>query len=268
MRGFKLGAVLLALVTSQWAAAQLYRDRFTTHTLNDVTMLPAGWPDIEEFRSALQNFVTSLHDRGFRHLGDTHDFFHGHLLYHENSLLDRYGAMRPVAILYHTQEDAAEFHAKDPGGPYDYIDTRRRNWLQFFDGARNSSAIFNAYNFMYRFFPRDEGAQRDLNSSRERFTVHASAIDDTLFPGEYAYQIVGQRQLDFHSVNCSDHTSLYPTLFYRPVIQIEVPDALAPVCLELQSESPYLPQPRYSRTGRDIFNSTIPELPDEDRVGL
>ena len=91
-----------------------------------------------EFQGLLQHFVDRAYLKGFRHLGDERDFDHGHLLFDEQSKL--------VAILYHTQELAADHPA---GGDFGYIDAGARNWIEWVNDGR----VENAARYLRKDYP-------------------------------------------------------------------------------------------------------------------
>jgi hypothetical protein len=90
-----------------------------------------------EFQGLLQRFVDQEYLKGFRHLGDERDFDHGHLLFDGQSKL--------VAILYHTQELAADH----PGSDFGYIDPGARNWIEWVSDGR----IENAARYLRKDYP-------------------------------------------------------------------------------------------------------------------
>ena len=98
----------------------------------------------EEFRSLIQAAVDTMYLKGFRYLGDSRDFDHGHLLYSAKPPLTPDAMPPAVVILYHTQEDAFYYNQKDPGGRFDYLDRWARNWIQWIDSKR----VENAQNYL------------------------------------------------------------------------------------------------------------------------
>ena len=90
------------------------------------------------FQELLQRFVDHAYLKGFRHLGDERDFDHGHLLFDGQSKL--------VAILYHTQELAADHPA---GDDFSYIDPGARNWIEWVSDGR----IENAARYLRKDYP-------------------------------------------------------------------------------------------------------------------
>ncbi len=151
--------------------------------------------DLDFFQSLLQKFSDEVYGQGFRHLGDENDFDHGHILYST--------ALRPVAILYHTQETASLQHRLDPGGPYDYINRGARNWLQFFDVEKlQAGPIVNAFFNMLKVFPNAAIFRSDLKSTKSHNTIFPHQLDGESFPLEYRYRLRGQRQIEFARSSC------------------------------------------------------------------
>ncbi len=122
----------------------------------------------EELRSLIQTAVDTMYLKGFRYLGDPRDFDHGHLLYTTEQPLTA-GAMPPVAaILYHTQEDAFDYHIQHPGSRFDYVDRWARNWVQLI----HSKKVGNAQNFVLK--------NLDYNYEINHFTIHEDMLDNKL----------------------------------------------------------------------------------------
>ncbi|MFI5349440.1 MAG: hypothetical protein ACHQ2Z_07845 [Elusimicrobiota bacterium] len=122
-----------------------------------------------EFQGLLQHFVDQAYLKGFRHLGDERDFDHGHLLYDANSNL--------VAILYHTQELAADHRA---GSDFGYIDPGARNWIQWVNDGR----IENAARYLRTDYPAtatwDYFRTLELPALQSRHTVLPKMLDPKL----------------------------------------------------------------------------------------
>jgi hypothetical protein len=122
-----------------------------------------------EFQGLLQHFVDQAYLKGFRHLGDERDFDHGHLLYDSNSNL--------VAILYHTQELAADHRA---GSDFGYIDSSARNWIQWVNDGR----IENAARYLRTDYPAtatwDYFRTLELPALQSRHTVLPKMLDPKL----------------------------------------------------------------------------------------
>lgn len=122
----------------------------------------------EEFRSLIQEATDAMYLKGFRYLGDPRDFDHGHLLYSDD-LPSNPDAMPPVvALLYHTQENAFDYHLNDPGSRFDYVDPWARNWVQWVD----SKKVANAKDYV----PKDLDYDYELN----HFTIHEFMLDSGL----------------------------------------------------------------------------------------
>jgi hypothetical protein len=120
------------------------------------------------FQGLLQHFVDQAYLKGFRHLGDERDFDHGHLLFDEQSNL--------IAILYHTQELAADHRA---GSDFGYIDPGARNWIQWLDGR-----VENAARYLRKDYPAtatwDYFRALELPALRARHTVLPKMLDPKL----------------------------------------------------------------------------------------
>ena len=153
-RGFAAGLFLLSSVRAARAA-------------RPADLQPA--PSRKEFQALLQHFVDQTYLKGFRHLGDERDFDHGHLLYD--------GHANVVAILYHTQELAADHGAGDGFG---YVDSGARNWIQWVADGR----IENAARYLRRDYPStaawDYFRSLELPALEAKHTVLPKMLDPVL----------------------------------------------------------------------------------------
>jgi hypothetical protein len=146
---------------------------------------PAALPlSASRLQNLLQTFVTGAQGRSFRVLGDENDFDHGHVL------LDA-GTGAPIAILYHTQELAADSAAG-------YLDAAGRNWIQWLDGR----GIENARRYERSEYPRtaawDWFVAQELPRLRGRHTITDKMLDPALLGSE----ISGSVQWTFTRVAC------------------------------------------------------------------
>jgi hypothetical protein len=167
-------------------------------------------------RSLLQKFVDSGYGRCFRHLGDERDFDHGHVLFDART-------RAPIAILYHTQELAAEAPTPD----YAYVDPEGRNWIQWLDGR----GIVNARGFERESYPRsgswDWFVARELPKLRARGTI----TDKMLDPVRVGAELAPSLQWTFTRTECG---SAAPDAASR-VVRVLLPDR-TPVCLALGAD--------------------------------
>lgn len=137
----------------------------------------------EKLKNLLQEFVHQQSQKSFRYLGNYFDFWHFHVLTHNNT---------PTAILYHTQENAHE--NLDPSCKYTYIDTQARNWIQWIE---NPTQIENAKKY---FSPHTA-----KNNWDQYYTI--SADDLSFFDQEWSSTQVG-----FFQVDCKKIPIHYQTL--------------------------------------------------------
>lgn len=131
------------------------------------------------FAGLLQRFVTAQYGRSFAALGDERDFDHGHVL------CDAAG--RPVALLYHTSEDAP----KSARGP--------RSWLQWVADGR----IEDAARYERRAYPKTAAwelfVRRRLPELKKRGTVTDAMLDPAALGIDEAKTV----QWVFTRVDCS-----------------------------------------------------------------
>lgn len=122
-----------------------------------------------EFQNLLQKFVYRTYMKGFRHLGDERDFDHGHFLYDAQS--------KVIAILYHTQELAAE---SDAASGFGYIDPSARNWIQWLGPDR----IENADRYLRKSYPASASwewfREFELPGLNRRHTILDKMLDPSL----------------------------------------------------------------------------------------
>lgn len=153
----------------------------------------------KQLAALLQRFVGEAYGKGFRYLGDAEDFDHGHVLYFAG-----HGG-RPVAaaVLYHTQEGAGKAHESDPGGKYDYLDARARNWIQWPDPDR---PVENAARYARRSYPdtpRWNAYAQSLRGYEEAGSVVSIMLDPALIGG----QVVRDVQWTFARTDCGAQAS-------------------------------------------------------------
>lgn len=211
-----------------------------------------SWPLPEEFtperlKKLLQLFSDQTFGAAFRVIGDENDFFHGHILWTADELTSQ-GRMKPVAILYHTQEEAYSAHwgtkrsTRDEvaSAEFDYLDVRTRNWLQWLspDPDLDGIRIENARDYVL-------AAKKDPNIffgdnvpvEREHFTIHGRWLD----PAKLGVKIIGEMQWEFYKSPCEvGNRRLQP--FERGPISVILPVASpnSPECLMLQAKSVFL----------------------------
>lgn len=142
----------------------------------------------------LQAFVDAAYAKGFLHLGDERDFDHGHLLFAPST-----GAAAPMAILYHTQELASLYHRSRPGGAYDYIDRRARNWLQWLDG---SGRIEDARRYARTDYPDTPAWRVFRESELPRLRACHTVTDKMLDPAALGAPVARSVQWVFSRVGC------------------------------------------------------------------
>ena len=136
-------------------------------------------------QNLLQTFAADGQGRSFRVLGDENDFDHGHVL-----LDARTGA--PIAILYHTQELAAE-------SATGYLDAAGRNWIQWLDGR----GIENARRYERTTYPRTAAwewfVSQELPKLRRQHTITDKMLDPALIGSE----LTGSVQWTFTRIACA-----------------------------------------------------------------
>lgn len=141
-----------------------------------------------QFAPLLQAFVDREYLKAFRHLGDERDFDHGHVLYSPDG-------SRPVAILYHTQELAADEKA---GSEYGFVDAGARNWIQWID----KGGIENASAYERRDYP---GTAYWAWFAADRVPVYrkyGTIVDKMLDPERVGAETGKSRQVVFTRVGC------------------------------------------------------------------
>jgi hypothetical protein len=167
-------------------------------------------------QALLQSFVDSGYGHCFRHLGDERDFDHGHVLIDART-------HEPIAILYHTQELAAEASAPD----YGYIDPEGRNWIQWLD----KRGIQNARDYERASYPRsgtwDWFVARELPKLRRRRTITDKMLDPVRLGAELAPSL----QWTFTRTACASGE----TDDASRVMRVTLPDR-TPVCLALSAQ--------------------------------
>jgi hypothetical protein len=209
MRSLLVAAALLASIAHAAPDAAPQSASFGSLGLPDALSKP-------RLQSLLQTFVDSGYGRCFRHLGDERDFDHGHVLIDART-------RAPIAILYHTQELAAEASAAD----YGYVDPDGRNWLQWLDGR----GIENARSYERASYPRsgswDWFVARELPKLRERHTITDKMLDPTRLGSELAQSL----QWTFTRTACP---GAGPDDASR-VMRVTLPDR-TPVCLALSAQ--------------------------------
>lgn len=212
-------------------------------------------------RTRLQQFVALNYQRAFRYLGDRADFFHGHFLFSEPQLHGPTPSnfQKPLAILYHTQEEAYYF-SKFPrekaielvvqdslGGmvpdmenleqfiwptdflfqlskqrDYRYVNSDMRNWIQWMDGGQ----IVNATQYV------DESRRTPQWSTWE--TRQHTIVPEMLSLG---FTVGEQMQFPFSEVRCGDLPLVVRKSDRFNNIMINVPGTAVPVCLLFQDNA-------------------------------
>jgi len=209
MRFLLIAAALLSSSAHAGSAAAPASEAFASLGLPDALSKP-------RLRSLLQAFVDSGYGRRFRHLGDERDFDHGHVLIDART-------RAPIAILYHTQELAAQAAQAD----YGYIDPDGRNWIQWLDGR----GIENARAYERANYPRsgswDWFVARELPQLRRRHTITDKMLDPTRLGAELAPSL----QYTFTRTACA---AAAPEDSSR-VLRVTLPDR-TPVCLALSAQ--------------------------------
>lgn len=152
--------------------------------------------DKERLKGLLQDVVKKIYFKGFRYLGDKKDFNHGHIVF----IGQQDGFPKPVAILYHTQEDALDFHQAQPGSKYDYLDRRARNWIQWL----NNGKIENAGKYERKDYPKTISwkifVDVFLPDYKRHFTIADQMIDPKFLGGEVVFSF----QWFFVKSNCKN----------------------------------------------------------------
>lgn len=168
--------------------------------------LPLSAPRLQ---TLLQSFVASGYGRSFRVLGDENDFDHGHVLLDART-------NSPIAILYHTQELAAD-------SADGYLDAAGRNWIQWLDGR----GIENARRYERAAYPRtaswDWFVAQELPLLRRRHTITDKMLDPALLGAEFS----GSVQWTFTRVACDAAAAAQR-------IGVVLPDRTT-VCLDLDA---------------------------------
>jgi hypothetical protein len=209
MRFLLLAAVLLSSSVRAAPAVAPPAGAFASLGLPDALSKP-------RLQSLLQAFVDAGYGRRFRHLGDERDFDHGHVLFDART-------RAPIAILYHTQELAAE--AAEPD--YGYVDPDGRNWIQWLDGR----GIENARGYERADYPRsgswDWFVARELPKLRRRRTI----TDKMLDPARLGTELAQSLQYTFTRTACPGAA---PEDTSR-VLRVTLPDQ-TPVCLALSAQ--------------------------------
>jgi hypothetical protein len=157
---------------------------------------------LPRFQGLLQTFVTTQFGRSFQALGDERDFDHGHLLF------DKAG--KPLAVLYHTQEDSADAAV----GP--------RSWLQWIE----TGAVEDAARYARKEYPSSAYWQlfvsRRLPQLRKKGTVTDQMLDPALVPVDPSRS----EQWVFTRAACGPDAG---------ALRLVLPGAAAPVCLVLSA---------------------------------
>ena len=162
----------------------------------------------------LQRFVDRLHLKAFRHLGDERDFDHGHILFDA-------ATGRPFAILYHTQELAADEPA---GSDYGFVDADARNWIQRLDRDQ----IENASAYLRETYPAGADWNWFKTERLPALARYRTIVDRMLDPGKLGAATGRSLQWVFTRRDCAAP---------RPeasAISIRLPDGER-VCLEVSA---------------------------------
>lgn len=202
-----------------------------------------AWKLPEEFtmgriESILNKFSAATFGTGFKVIGDTRDFFHGHVLFTADNLTPG-GRMRPFAILYHTQEDAHDAHWGDGkvDRKFDYIDVRTRNWIQWLDDApeADGSRVENARDYVNSAL-RDPSVFFGENTpvQGEHFTIHGRKLD----AAKLGVKPIGEMQWEFYTMECAAD-GLKLDYFSRGPARIRLPGQ-GDACLEIRTTSVFI----------------------------
>ncbi len=192
----RLLACLLVFAASLASAQPLAR--FSTLGLP----APLTKPRLE---GLLQRFVSEQYGKSFQDLGVARDFDHGHLLF------DRAG--KPVALLYHTQEDTAA-QAKGP-----------RSWLQWLATGK----VEEAARYARRAYPGTASWHLFVKVKLPEFLRRGTVTDQMLDPALIDVDPALSRQYTFTRTGCGNAPS------DSNLLEERLPSG-APVCLELAAD--------------------------------
>lgn len=173
-----LSVVISLSVSAQNSETHIQGQRIPTMQLMEDFRVAFSEARLEKL---LMLFTEKVRGVGFRYFADANDFDHGHILFAAD--------LKPVAILYHTQEQAYDFHIKDPGGKYDYLNTQNRNWIQWLssDPSLDGTVIENASGYMM-----------DGQEMNDRFTIFADQLDGQ----KVGADLVEAMQFRFKNLDC------------------------------------------------------------------
>jgi len=135
----------------------------------------------DRLQRLLQRVVDTVYMKGFRYLGEQADFNHGHILFVSGN---------PVAILYHTQENAYYDHRNKPGSKYDYLNKSTRNWIQWLG---NPDLVENANKYERTAYPDTLVWERFIRYSvpvfRDHYTITPPMLNPEFLGGEVTFEL-------------------------------------------------------------------------------
>ncbi len=238
-------SLLLFLFLVSSLQAQSWASRYEAHNL---------WANVaidkELIQKLVQDFTVQKQGEAFRFLGDTEDFFHGHLLFADREYISEDDRLSPFAVLYHTQEEASSHHRKNPGSKYDYLNRYTRSWVQFASEVQENGPILNAFELMFDFFPDTEDYRNGLSATQSHYTVYSDQLDSKKFPQNYQKKILGNLQLNFYECSTPD-AELTRKLMWLDAGEIFIYEPLThkQTCLQLRLGTPYTPEKSFDPEG-------------------
>jgi hypothetical protein len=205
-----------------------------------------GWKMPSELTEArlerlLGEVVDRIHGVGFRYLGVSADFDHGHLLF-EAVGTGEARALYPRAILYHTQEHAHAAHWKEDGEKkFDYLDVTTRNWIQWLsdDPKEDGRDLRNARVYLdatqkdpTQFFDETLAPKKEWH-----YTIHSRNLDAK----KIGFELAGELQFEFYEASCTEHLQIEYDQSRGP-IRVNVPGQKE-LCLRLTTNNPMMTLP-------------------------
>jgi len=215
--------------------AQSWASRYEAHALWANQAI-----DKEQVRKLVQDFTTQKQGEAFQYLGDSQDFFHGHLMFADREFDPSNDRLSPFAILYHTQEEASSHQRKNPASKYAYLNRYTRSWVQFVNEPQESAPILNAFDLMFDYFPDTAGYRSGLDATRTHYTVFSDQLDYRKFPVNYQQKSLGTLQLNFYECSTPE-AQLTQQLIWLDAGEIFVyePSSHKETCLRLQLGTTY-----------------------------
>lgn len=169
----------------------------------EVNLVSAQWKlpaelTTQRIENLLNLFCKNKAGEAFRFIGVEEDFFHGHVLFEMKEFEGR-KALFPVAILYHTQEEAHKAHwEKSIDSQFDYINVTTRNWIQWLedDSRRDGQVIENARIYLdeKQKDPSPFFDERAEPNRKNHYTIHAKNLDS----GKLGFKLAGELQFEFY----------------------------------------------------------------------